>query len=441
MFGSVVLDIAIGLFFIYLLLSLICSAVRESIEGRLKSRALHLERGIRELLRDTDSTQLARKLYEHPLVYSLYPGIYDASANPRGEFRGLSWLWATIWSWLPGTKPTNLPSYIPARNFALALLDLAGRGETYKLAHQNANAAGQAVDTPLTVAQIRASLGKLDNPYVERAVLTALDTARDDLELAIQNLQKWYDSGMDRVSGWYKRETQRILFMVGLIITVVLNVDTIDIVKHLAINTDAREALVEQATTSMQDTALIARVETERKKAAASKAAALATPAELAPAPTASSPAKPAETTAQEELDAKIKTAETQAKLLREQLFGLGLPLGWTEVRKGAERRVACTKAQAGWIDRTGCAAWPYDLWLILAAIPGWLITAFAISFGAPFWFDMLNKMMVIRSTVKPHEKSPEESSEDRQRPAVNSPPSNSPAPVAQTTTQPSKQG
>ena len=33
---------------------------------------------------------------------------------------------------------------------------------------------------------------------------------------------------------------------------------------------------------------------------------------------------------------------------------------------------------------------------------------------GAPFWFDLLNKVMVIRSTVKPHEKSPEESSEDR---------------------------
>lgn len=441
MFGSVVLDVAIGVFFVYLLLSLICSAVRESIEARLKSRALHLERGIRELLRDTDSTQLARKLYEHPLVNSLYPGNYDASANPRGDFRGLSWLWATIRSWLPRTKPTNLPSYIPARNFALALLDLAGRGETYKAAQQNANAAvDQAGDTPLTVAQIRASLGKLANPYVERAVLTALDTARDDLELAIQNLQKWYDSGMDRVSGWYKRETQRILFIVGLIVTVTLNVDTIAIVKHLAVNTAAREALVKQATTSMQDTTLIERVEAERKKAAGSKSAASATltgqPALTATETgTAPAPANPAEIPAQEMLEANIKTAETQAKLLKEQLFGLGLPVGWTEMRKGAEIRVACTEPKADWVDDIGCAIWPYEVQMILGAIPGWLITAFAISFGAPFWFDMLNKMMVIRSTVKPHEKSPEESSEDRQRPAVNPPPSNIPAPVAQTPT------
>ena len=28
---------------------------------------------------------------------------------------------------------------------------------------------------------------------------------------------------------------------------------------------------------------------------------------------------------------------------------------------------------------------------------------------GAPFWFDVLNRLMVIRSTVKPKEKSPDE--------------------------------
>jgi hypothetical protein len=45
----------------------------------------------------------------------------------------------------------------------------------------------------------------------------------------------------------------------------------------------------------------------------------------------------------------------------------------------------------------------------------GWLLTAIAVSFGAPFWFDTLNKIMVIRSTVKPREKSGDEGSEDRQ--------------------------
>jgi hypothetical protein len=52
------------------------------------------------------------------------------------------------------------------------------------------------------------------------------------------------------------------------------------------------------------------------------------------------------------------------------------------------------------------------DFW---SPLFGWSITALAISLGAPFWFDLLNKIMVIRSTVKPKEKSPEEGSEDRQ--------------------------
>jgi hypothetical protein len=46
----------------------------------------------------------------------------------------------------------------------------------------------------------------------------------------------------------------------------------------------------------------------------------------------------------------------------------------------------------------------------------GWIITGLAISLGAPFWFDTLNKIMIVRSTVKPHEKSPEEPPLDEEK-------------------------
>ena len=62
-----------------------------------------------------------------------------------------------------------------------------------------------------------------------------------------------------------------------------------------------------------------------------------------------------------------------------------------------------------------------------LAPVLGWLFTAFAATLGAPFWFDVLNQIMVIRSTVKPHEKSGEEASLDRQT----KPPSQQPTLVA----------
>ena len=56
MFNSTILDVAIGMIFVYLLLSLICSAAHEMIEYWLKKRASDLERGVRELLTTEDGS-------------------------------------------------------------------------------------------------------------------------------------------------------------------------------------------------------------------------------------------------------------------------------------------------------------------------------------------------------------------------------------------------
>jgi hypothetical protein len=79
----------------------------------------------------------------------------------------------------------------------------------------------------------------------------------------------------------------------------------------------------------------------------------------------------------------------------------LSLPIGW--LRSGGDKYREWPGS-----NYFGYGGWVYQLywhWL------GWLITALAVSLGAPFWFDMLNKLIVVRSTVKPHEKSPEEES------------------------------
>ena len=67
MFGSVVLDVAIGLSLLFLFVSLICSAIREAIEAVLNTRASDLERGIRERLDDPGGQGAARALYSHPM--------------------------------------------------------------------------------------------------------------------------------------------------------------------------------------------------------------------------------------------------------------------------------------------------------------------------------------------------------------------------------------
>ena len=87
------------------------------------------------------------------------------------------------------------------------------------------------------------------------------------------------------------------------------------------------------------------------------------------------------------------------------ELDSIKLPIGWT----------------AGWTALGGESPRASREWFStwFAQIFGWLLTAFAATLGAPFWFDVLNKVMVSRSTVKPREKSQEEVSEARQPPAT----------------------
>src|SRR5262245_22127151 len=102
MFGSKILDVAIGIIFLYILISILCSAIRESIEAWLKTRASHLEHGIRELLSDRGAEGLVISFFNHPLIYGLFSGEY----KPGGAARS------------PGMFASggNLPSYIPAKN-------------------------------------------------------------------------------------------------------------------------------------------------------------------------------------------------------------------------------------------------------------------------------------------------------------------------------------
>jgi hypothetical protein len=330
MFGSQILEVAIGVIFVFVLVSTMCSMIREGIEAWLKTRAAYLEYGIRELLHDKQANGIAQSFYTHPLIYSLYSAKYR-----RGRIKDK-----------PGvlTKGHNLPSYIPAKNFALALMDIAARGPADK---NGTNSDAQAPS--ISLDSIRSNIAHIGNPAVQRVLLTAIDSAQGDLNRAQANIEAWYDSGMDRVSGWYKRSTQTIIFCIGLVISIGLNVNTITIGDYLYRNDMARAAIV-------------ARAEAAAK-------------------------------------DPKFRNDYQAAKA---ELESVRLPIGWSD-GWGAPR------PGYDW-TRKSFAFWNH----LFGPIIGWLLTAFAVTLGAPFWFDILNKVMVIRSTVKPHEKSPEEGSEDR---------------------------
>ncbi len=383
MLGSATLDLAVGMVFVFLMLSLVVSAVREAIEARLKARAKHLAHGLLELLGDV---RLVEALYRHPLISALYNGEYDSKAVQYRGLKFFSWIPAIVGSYF--RAPTNMPSYIPSRTFALALVDLARTGKLDiappKAAPDPASAPGAVAGAgnamPMSIYGLRAALSR-SSGALPTGVLAALAPVGDDVEQGLDAIQKWYDGAMDRVSGWFKRDTQHILFWLGVMVAISLHVDTIYLAKFLAANPDARQRLSESAAQAAADTGMTRAVDALRAPHKAPE-----------PTPTGSPEPTPAE------IEASLRQADVKVADAIHEVTDLNLPIGWNHTR---------------WNDFR-----VFDMRSVLTMF-GWLITAFGVSFGAPFWFDLLNKMMVIRSTVKPHEKSPEESSDDRQKPST----------------------
>src|SRR5215216_6349183 len=235
MFNSSILDVVIGLIFVYSLLSLICTAINEMIEARLKMRAVDLERGIREMLND-ENYDLLRRLYNHPLISSLFEGRYEEAKKAR-----------------------KLPSYIPSRNFALAMMDMVVPAETAS-SRGPAKASGatgataptfgdkgvNATSTSIKALRDAISTFAADEK-VKQALMTLIDAAGGDIGQARKNIEDWFDSSMDRVSGWYKRRVQWITLLVALLLTLGVNADTIAISNSLAYDPAKRDTLIAAA--------------------------------------------------------------------------------------------------------------------------------------------------------------------------------------------------
>ncbi len=335
MFGSQILEVTIGVIFLFLLISIVCSSIREAIEAWMKTRAAFLEHAIRELLHDKKAEGLVKSFYNHPLITALYSYPY----NPEN-------LTKSPHAWSDGA---HLPSYIPASNFALALMDITVRGPVL-------DEAGISSASPqINIEAIRKNIANLKNSAVQRVVIIAIDTADGDIFKAQKNIEAWYNSGMDRVSGRYKRSTHWVIFWIGLIAAVSLNINTITFADYLYHNDAVRAVVVERAEQASRNPAF------------------------------------------SKEIHSVIQVSP--------EIFRL--PIGWSKGWSSTGPDVKQNTFEWWWKN-------------VLERIFGWLITALAATIGAPFWFDILNKVMVIRSTVKPQEKSPEENSEDRQFPGNN---------------------
>jgi len=283
MFGSQILEVVIGIIFVYWLLSLISSSLNEIISRIFSMRARDLERGIRNLLEDPDGTELAKKFYDHSLI------------------RGLK------------RKGKN-PSYIPSRTFALALMDIITpadfKGGLKKF------------------EEIKDIVAKIQVDKLKEAMLPLINKAEFRLNKVYENIEDWFNDAMESVSSWYKQKTQLIVILLALIISVAFNADTLMITNNF-----------------YEDAALRASV------------AAIAEEAIRQPVSPESEPSL------------------EKIKQYQEELLEVQLPLGWYETPKGI----------GDWVMK----------------VLGLLLTTVAVSLGAPFWFDLLNKFVSLRPTGK----------------------------------------
>ena len=207
MFDHPVVDVALGLALLYSVLSLVASVVKEWVSTLLSLRAKNLRKGIGTLIGD----DYAERLYGHPLVSTL-------------------------------AKDKKKPSYIGAETFASALVDLLAQDEDGNPVVALEDKATKLVDRLGDDSALKPPLRALTN-------LGAATV--DDLRRQVAG---WFDEGMNRVSGWYRRQTQLIIFAIGAIVAVTANASTAHVVQDLWRDDALRYAIAQEAAAVASDT-------------------------------------------------------------------------------------------------------------------------------------------------------------------------------------------
>ena len=222
--NSPIIDVAIGLIFVYVVLSLLASSIQEWIASLLGLRSRNLYRGVRRLL----GAGMANEVYEHPMIRRLakkdrHPVLDDEVV------KGKRWLKAKWHRLFP-----KAPSYIDSRTLGTVLMVLVNQKE--------GGPRGRDRD------------GDVDGSDIRR-ILEAIRQRTPNISESqtVNELAEWFDEGMKRVSGWYKRQAKLWIFGIATVITVVANASTIHIAEKLWIDDALRSVVAGEATALVQD--------------------------------------------------------------------------------------------------------------------------------------------------------------------------------------------
>lgn len=355
MFGSDVLEVVIGLVLIYFIMSVVCSAINEWIARIFAMRKKTLEAGIGRLLSDSDDETLKKQIYDHPLVKGLSrKGWWERELDKQPDRVAK----VPLLKKMPFPRSSLGPSNLSARRFALVLFDTlmeaGGRPSINKgAAVPDDNARSKDVDDKgkskvlqLGAREVVESLdrgieGLAAGDEVKRVLRTLLVSAEaqvDQWDSAVTAFRVSIERWFDDAMDRVSGWYKRKAQLIILGLAVVI---------CLALNVDTFVI----ANGLYRDTTLRASI------VAAAEARA------QQPIP--------------EETESELDVSE-----LKGELSELGLPIGWS-AQDGDPRSVPSNFV--GWV----------------AKLLGVLFTALAVALGAPFWFDLLNRLVNLRSSGK----------------------------------------
>ena len=288
-----IVNIALSLIMLYLLLSVVCSTIKEMISRLFALRFKTLTQALERLVTDDN---IREQVMQQPLIKAL----------------------------------GDQPSYIPSKTFAMALLDVAAQqskvaqSKAAQASASDGDNADAAKTTPAkpTFESIRNDFEQLPEGDLRNALLTLTNNVEEDVTELRDSVETWFNNTMDRATGWYKRKAQAIVMSIALVVTGLTNADTLHMAHSLSEDTALRQSLV----------------------AAAEGYAASANP-----------------TNGFDDVYERIEEID--------------LPLGWKQ-------------------DEL-----PQNFYQWVLKILGLTLTFFALSLGAPFWFDLLNRVVSLRSS------------------------------------------
>lgn len=413
-----ILETIIGLVFVYLLLSMICSALQEWIATLFAWRSKTLFEGVSKMV--CGDANLLREIYSHPLIDGL---------------SRKSWLDRRL-------NREARPSYIAPQTFAKAFLAAANV-------------------TPQSLANNNFAQARNGQPLQQnmQKLLTSLsETTPGNIDALRESVAQWYADAMDRVSGWYKRKTHLVLLIIGLAVAIAFNADTLMLARAFwtdpVLRAETNAAAQQWIQTHPNGPAVAASTATPQPQQSPAPATTAQTgpeiadnypsttlPGEAAP-PAVEQPYSP-EQIAQAQQEYREASARLQATSQETAvtLASLKVPLGWcsappaTSGNEDEEKSVDPTTTndiepvgeetpaqvadptrgeslsftnsaeQSGspWsLTKAGAVCdpdhqFPRAVSPLVLKFLGLLITMLAISQGAPFWFDLLKKIVNLR--------------------------------------------